>query len=99
MDKQQNNIFMAVVARSMEQVENETSKDQMFLYKWNAGEGFEKIQRVVNFGIDKVTPFSIGDMSFLALANSKGVDGKLCENIANSRKIVYGGILHGAQKF
>lgn len=67
---------MAVVQRIKQAGNETTSEVQMPLYKWNGG-SFDILQIVKSYGIEKVTPFSIGNMNYLAVANSKGEDGKL----------------------
>lgn len=42
---------------------------QIAFYKWN-GESFEKFQNFNTSGTKKITPFSVGDDSYVALANA-----------------------------
>lgn len=70
------------VVQSMKQTENKTTEVQMSLYRWN-GKSFQILQTFRNYGTRKVTPFSIGDTNYLAVANSRGEDGKSLSYLIN----------------
>lgn len=64
------------VVQSIEQSDNETTSEvQIPFYKWS-GERFVIFEIVKTFGTKKITPFFIGDTSYLALANSQDEKGK-----------------------
>lgn len=62
------------VLQSIEQSDNET-KVQIAFHKWNGGR-FVIFQTVETYGTKKLTPFLIGNTSYLAVAYSDGENGE-----------------------
>ncbi|XP_074037516.1 closca [Leptinotarsa decemlineata] len=71
-DKQ--NIFMSVAQFMKEGPNRMTFRVKNPLYKWR-GKHFDMIQRVKTSGCRRISPFSIGGVHFVALANSQADEG------------------------
>ncbi|KAG5875471.1 hypothetical protein JTB14_016238 [Gonioctena quinquepunctata] len=71
-DKQ--NIFMSVAQFMKEGPGGMTSRVEMPLYKWR-GKHFDIVQRLGTSRCTRISPFAIGDVHFVALANSQADEG------------------------